>query len=49
MFGGQVGTFEPESLEIRGTEDQHLAGAIASITIVALSGLDLLRPGLEVL
>src|SRR3546814_2881327 len=42
------GPLDTEILEIGGRIDQHLAGAVVAVEIVALSRLDLLRPAGEV-
>ena len=50
LHGGRhLRPFDLEVLEVGCAVDQHLAGAVVAVEIVALSRLDLLRPGLEVL
>ena len=38
-----VGALDPEILEVGGGEDQHLAGTVVAVIVVALLGFDLLR------
>ena len=48
MLGGMSGRGDAEILEIGGGIDQHLAGAVVAVDVVALAGRHHLRPGGEI-